>query len=287
MSAYHKCGETPPPTCKGMKKGLDGYHRCLRAKKCLKSQAVERAKLIAKHRKKRKGLAKKYPLIVTAEKFDLPDPPLPKIPNTKVQRYDYSQRGARVEKDPWKGWDGVYNYIAYGQMGFLGKNKATSVTEDYKESKDMLEKASADTKLSASGKKFKTFLVKQCNNRIKRGEYMYRVYKKWLTMLDEDENEYEPDAKFAAKLNDFEMQYQIYIKNRGPFHTYIYDNTKKLLTMTSEKSIVKLFDLKHDYTQAELKKSYRKLALRWHPDKKNGNAKKFKKINELYEKLRT
>ena len=35
----------------------------------------------------------------------------------------------------------------------------------------------------------------------------------------------------------------------------------------------------------EIKKSYRKLSLEYHPDRPNGNAEKFKKVNEAYETL--
>ena len=35
-------------------------------------------------------------------------------------------------------------------------------------------------------------------------------------------------------------------------------------------------------TQDEIKKSYRKLSLKYHPDRKNGNSDMFKKINEAY-----
>jgi len=56
-----------------------------------------------------------------------------------------------------------------------------------------------------------------------------------------------------------------------------------------EKDYYKILGIKKDATDAEVKKAYRKLALKWHPDKNPNNREeaeeKFKKINEAYSVL--
>ncbi|MEI6690234.1 MAG: J domain-containing protein [bacterium] len=57
--------------------------------------------------------------------------------------------------------------------------------------------------------------------------------------------------------------------------------------MTSKKDYYELLGVTRSATEAELKSAYRKLALKWHPDrnKESGAEAKFKEINEAYEVL--
>ena len=56
-----------------------------------------------------------------------------------------------------------------------------------------------------------------------------------------------------------------------------------------ENDYYKILGVKKEATEAEIKKAYRKLALKWHPDKNPNNRQeaeeKFKKINEAYSVL--
>lgn len=59
--------------------------------------------------------------------------------------------------------------------------------------------------------------------------------------------------------------------------------------MSSQKDFYKVLDLQKSCSQDEIKKAYRKLAMKWHPDKNPNNKKeaeeKFKQIAEAYETL--
>jgi len=59
--------------------------------------------------------------------------------------------------------------------------------------------------------------------------------------------------------------------------------------MTTHIDFYEILELRRDATQSEIKKSYRKLALKWHPDKNPNNKeeaeKKFKNISQAYEVL--
>lgn len=46
-----------------------------------------------------------------------------------------------------------------------------------------------------------------------------------------------------------------------------------------------LFELEEGYTEEELKKQYKKLALKYHPDKNGGDSEQFQKLGEAYKVL--
>lgn len=62
-----------------------------------------------------------------------------------------------------------------------------------------------------------------------------------------------------------------------------------MIKSEEQEDYYKILGIKKDATEAEVKKAYRKLALKWHPDKNPNNREeaeeKFKKINEAYSVL--
>ena len=62
-----------------------------------------------------------------------------------------------------------------------------------------------------------------------------------------------------------------------------------LLIKSEKEDYYKILGVKKDATEGEIRKAYRKLALKWHPDKNPNNREeaeeKFKKINEAYSVL--
>ena len=62
-----------------------------------------------------------------------------------------------------------------------------------------------------------------------------------------------------------------------------------LIKSEKQEDYYEILGIKKDATEAEIKKAYRKLALKWHPDKNPDNREEaeehFKKINEAYSVL--
>ena len=85
---------------------------------------------------------------------------------------------------------------------------------------------------------------------------------------------YEADEDEVRRLlNEFWTTYQKFI---GGSSVASVDKTKAL----------SLFELNTDATPAEIRKQWRKLALRWHPDRENGNAERFRVLCEAWNVLR-
>ncbi|MCS0191861.1 DnaJ domain-containing protein [Vibrio parahaemolyticus] len=74
-------------------------------------------------------------------------------------------------------------------------------------------------------------------------------------------------------LNEFWTRYQRFVGG-APEHNI--DRTKAL----------KLFDLTGDASRIEIRRQWRKLALRWHPDRENGDAERFRVLCEAWNVLR-
>ena len=55
----------------------------------------------------------------------------------------------------------------------------------------------------------------------------------------------------------------------------------------AEKDYYKILGVEKGATEEEIKKAYRKLAHQHHPDKKGGDAERFKAVNEAYQVLST
>ncbi|EKO3826259.1 DnaJ domain-containing protein [Vibrio harveyi] len=89
-----------------------------------------------------------------------------------------------------------------------------------------------------------------------------------------DWKNYEADeGEVRRLLNDFWSRYQRYI---GGNVSDDLDRSKAL----------HLFELDADATRAEIRRQWRKLALRWHPDRENGNADRFRVLCNAWNVLR-
>ncbi len=89
-----------------------------------------------------------------------------------------------------------------------------------------------------------------------------------------DWSHYEANADEVKRLlNEFWQTYQRYIG--GNFTSEI-DRPRALA----------LFELDSSATRGEIRKQWRKLALRWHPDRENGNTERFRVLCEAWNVLR-
>ncbi|MGR5238176.1 DNA-J related domain-containing protein [Vibrio alfacsensis] len=86
---------------------------------------------------------------------------------------------------------------------------------------------------------------------------------------------YEADEEEVRRLlNDFWSRYQRFV---GGTSVSDIDHTKAL----------DLFELNREATARDIRKQWRKLALRWHPDRENGDAERFRVLCEPWNVLRS
>lgn len=81
------------------------------------------------------------------------------------------------------------------------------------------------------------------------------------------------EGEVKRLLNEFWSRYQRFV---GGNHHEDMDRRKAL----------SLFELPQEATQTEIRKTWRKLALKWHPDRENGNSERFRVLCEAWNVLR-
>ncbi len=85
---------------------------------------------------------------------------------------------------------------------------------------------------------------------------------------------YEADeGEVKRLLNDFWSKYRHFVGSH---------NGKD---MDREKAL-RLFELPYDSSQSEIRRTWRKLALKWHPDRESGNSERFRILCEAWNVLR-
>jgi len=81
------------------------------------------------------------------------------------------------------------------------------------------------------------------------------------------------EGEVKRLLNEFWKRYRKFVGSNG---TNDFNRAQAL----------KLFELTSDASPVEIRKTWRKLALRWHPDRDNGNAERFRILCEAWNILR-
>lgn len=82
------------------------------------------------------------------------------------------------------------------------------------------------------------------------------------------------DDEVRRLLNQFWQTYQRYIGGN-------------IVTRMDKAKALSLFELDSSATHGEIRKQWRKLAFRWHPDREHGNAGRFRVLCEAWNVLRT
>ncbi|MEJ2765697.1 DNA-J related domain-containing protein [Photobacterium sp. MCCC 1A19761] len=91
-----------------------------------------------------------------------------------------------------------------------------------------------------------------------------------------DWHNYHTDASAVKRLlSSFWNRYQRYIGHATPI-----PDTTRVQDLTR-------LDLPEDATQQQIRRQWRKLALRWHPDRPNGDADTFRQICEAWQRLQS
>ncbi|WP_194437659.1 DNA-J related domain-containing protein [Vibrio fluminensis] len=69
------------------------------------------------------------------------------------------------------------------------------------------------------------------------------------------------------------------------YRDFVGSNNSKFTNVSREQAL-KVFELKFDATDSEIRKRWRKLALKWHPDRQHGNSEQFRLVCEAWHVLR-
>lgn len=95
-------------------------------------------------------------------------------------------------------------------------------------------------------------------------------------------------------LRDYYIQWQNYEADEGEVKRLLNDFWSKYRhfvgshngkDMDREKAL-RLFELPYDSSQSDIRRTWRKLALKWHPDRESGNSERFRILCEAWNVLR-